>query len=386
MGLLGGFIPANIKDVAGHYVFNSVSGLFMNILNTFVGFLVFFSVVAGICSVGSTKEFNKIGLYSIRRMLLWTVCITAAGFFIIRPFFHLQAGAGGTASNIEDIINLFLSVFPNNPITPFADDNMLQILVLALFVGIGILLLGERVEGIKTIMIQANSLIMKIVNWICKALPYYIFASLTVLLWENGIDMFLSIWKPFILFLVLELVLLALKLLLVYTKLHISPLKMLSKIKGPMIIGFATASAAATLGESMEINERRLGVSERLNKFATPMSTIFYRYQHACFYMIVMIYLAEINGVGASLGWYFMLVLLSLIASMISPPVSGGQMIVLGMMMAQLGIPESSMPLVGIMSMFMDFFAVALRTGSSLMEIVLEADKLGELDREVLMS
>ena len=44
------------------------------------------------------------------------------------------------------------------------------------------------------------------------------------------------------------------------------------------------------------------------------------------------------------------------------------------------------MPLVGIMSMFMDFFAVALRTGSSLMEIVLEADKLGELDREVLMS
>ena len=116
------------------------------------------------------------------------------------------------------------------------------------------------------------------------------------------------------------------------------------------------------------------------------MSTIFYRYQHACFYMIVMIYLAEINGVGASLGWYFMLVLLSLIASMISPPVSGGQMIVLGMMMAQLGIPESSMALLGIMSLFMDFFAVALRTGCSQMEIVLQADKLGELDREVLMS
>ena len=104
------------------------------------------------------------------------------------------------------------------------------------------------------------------------------------------------------------------------------------------------------------------------------------------FYMIVMIYLAEINGVGASLGWYFMLVLLSLIASMISPPVSGGQIIVLGMMMAQLGIPESSMALLGIMSLFMDFFAVALRTGCSQMEIVLQADKLGELDREVLMS
>ena len=44
------------------------------------------------------------------------------------------------------------------------------------------------------------------------------------------------------------------------------------------------------------------------------------------------------------------------------------------------------MPLVGIMSMFMDFFAVSLRTGCFQMEIVLQADKLGELDREVLMS
>ncbi|MBR4754119.1 MAG: cation:dicarboxylase symporter family transporter [Lachnospiraceae bacterium] len=386
LGLLGSFIPANIKDIAGHYVFNSISSLFMNILNTFVGFLVFFSVIAGICSVGSTKEFNKIGLYSIRRMLLWTVFITTAGFFVIRPFFHLQAGDGGTTSHTEAVINLFLAVFPSNPITPFAEDNMLQILVIALFVGIGILLLGERVEGIKTIAIQANSLIMKIVNWICKALPFYIFSSLTVLLWENGIGVFRTIWKPFLLFLGLGLVMLTLKLFLVYTKLHISPLKMLSKIKGPMLIGLATASTAATLGEVLDINEKRLGVSERLNKFATPMSTLFYRYQHACFFMIILLYLAEINGAGVNLEWCFMLILLSAISAMILPPVSGGQIIVLGMMMAQLGISDSSMALVGVMSLFMDFFAVSLRTGCFQMEIVLQADKLGELDREVLMS
>ena len=53
LGLLRGTIPAEAITAVSDYVLTPVSDAFMNVLGAFVRFMIFFSVISGICSIES---------------------------------------------------------------------------------------------------------------------------------------------------------------------------------------------------------------------------------------------------------------------------------------------------------------------------------------------
>lgn len=146
-GLLRTVLPADIIAMISDYALTPVSEAFMRVLGAFVRFMIFFSVISGICSIESLSDFSKMGRHLSSRMIIRTFIGTGISALIMLPFHQFGQGeiTEGT-SQIGKIIELVFSIFPGDLITPFVEGNMLQIIFLAVMVGVVMLILGDKVD------------------------------------------------------------------------------------------------------------------------------------------------------------------------------------------------------------------------------------------------
>lgn len=135
--------------------------------------------------LGDPKQLGRIGLKSISFFLVTTaVAISIAVTFalIIKP------GAGGNfkteglkyegAKTETSFVDTLLNIVPDNPAKAMADGNMLQIIAFAVLIGLGIAILGKRVQGIHSLLEQGNELMMYLVNLVMKLAPIGTFGLL----------------------------------------------------------------------------------------------------------------------------------------------------------------------------------------------------------------
>ena len=385
LGLAGASIPAALTGIISDFVFAPVSGAFMGVLNTFIGLLVFLSVVTGICSIGTISDFSKMGKNVLLSVLRNTFVGTGLCMLLMIPFFHFGTGTvAGGSSQAEEIVELLFSIFPSNPISPFQDRNMLQIVFLAILTGCSLLVLGEQIGAVREMLEQLNLLVSSLVQGICRFLPLYIFASLTLMLWENGIGIFFMLWKPLVIYLLMGVLMLAGKMAWTAFRLHINPFRVLGKIKSSMIIGFTTCSTSAAFATILDINEKELGISQKLSRFATSILSLFEATTHGTIFAVIICYLAEYYGMPVNIGWLVTAWIMCSIFSMTLPPVSGGTLVVTGVLMTQLNIPGEGLVVAGLLSMILDFVGTGLRIGLIHFELLLRADHLKMWDRSVL--
>ena len=227
---------------------------------------------------------------------------------------------------------------------------------------------------------------MQIIETICRLLPLYIFTSLLELVWKNGGDIFVKLWKPLLTCLIVCLLLLIIKLIYVCIHFRISPILLLSKTKSTILIGLVTASSSAAFSDMVNVNEKKLGISPKLNRFGMPFANLLVGSTSGVLLVVILYYLAEYYAVPVNIGWFLTLWVMCSIMCMAAPPVSGGMLVVTGMLMLQLNIPSEGLAVAGLLSIIMDFISTATKIGISHYEMMIEADKLKMLDRSVLLS
>ena len=384
-GLLGSVLPESLKQSLADYVLNPVSDVFMNALNAFVGIMIFLSVITGICSIGNISSFNKMGKYVIGRMIGFTFLGTGICIVGMIPFFRFGDGAVINGdSQIGAVIDLLVSIVPSNPVTPFAEGNMMQIVFMAVLVGCALLILESVTDDIRKFVQQMNTLIRQAVQWICGFLPYYIFTSLTVMLWENGAGIFITLWKPLLIDVIATFLLFAGKLAVACTKLKLKPTVLLSCLKSTMLIGITTASSSAAFGTMLSVNEKKLGISKKLSQFGTPFANLFLIPSGGTLLAVILYYLSEYYAVPVNIGWFLTAWIMCSIFAMTIPPISGGYIVLIGMLMIPLNIPQDGLTVAGILALIMDFPATAFTIGIGHLELLLDAAHLQLWKREVL--
>lgn len=384
MGLSGKFLPDNIRSFLNDYVFGTVSTVFMNVLLAFAGIMVFLSIVCGICGIGNISDFSKMGKLLVGRLVGSTFFWALISGLAIIPFHSLKFGSGDGSSQWKAILDMVLGIIPNNPVTPFAEGNMLQIVFLAVIFGIAILILSRETKGLQDVIIQANNVTMTVMGLICRLLPVYIFASLTTLIWQNGIDTFKTVWKPLLLGIVIQHIIMFIKVLVTSARCKVSPALLLKKTAASYIVGFSTASSAAALGTALETNEKKLGVPRDLSNFSQPLSNIINCSTTSVAFIALIFYLTEVNGTPVNIGWFICVIAGVSILSFAMPPVPGGTLICLGVMLAQFGIPAEYLPLAGTIAMLFDFPLTATRLVTGHLELVLESKHWNTLDTRIL--
>ena len=192
LAIVAGLLMGGNADLANAYI-KPFGTIFLNLLKFIVCPIVLFSILCGIISMRDIRKVGSIGIKTVVYYLLTTACAIVMGllmgqlmkgFFPVLSTTDLQYEAKASASFMDTLVG----IFPSNFLAPMVNANMLQIIVMALFLGFGIILVGDKAEGVRVLIEELNTVFMKIMELILKLSPIGVFCLLTPVVAENGAE------------------------------------------------------------------------------------------------------------------------------------------------------------------------------------------------------
>lgn len=385
-GLSGGLIPEEVRSFINSYILMPVSDVFIKLLSVIAPLLIFLSIIISIVQSGTSTS-EKFRKYITGRYFNVSIILTIASTIFLYPFFSFcyGEGHGNLAASADQLFRMILDIVPGNPIKPFADGNMLQIIILAALIGVIILSLDNRVKVVNSAITELYTISLHTVEYVCQLLPLFIFSSMTSLLWTNGRDIFNKLWKPIAALTTVYLLLIMIYVLFVAVKYKVSVSILIKKILPSTLIGLTTASSMAAFVKINEVNEN-LGISKEYSAFSVPVGNQFFCGAVSAVFISIVYYLAEIFQTPVNTDWFVIAAIISLIVSLASPPVSGGTLICLNILMTSLSIPERGLAVASTLALLFDFISTGSYIAMRHMEMVLQAGHLETLDVDVLRS
>ena len=283
------------------------------------------AVITTLSSLGNQADTGKIFRHAIVYTLLTTIAAAAVGLVLYNivapgnlPTDMVLSGTSELPQNLEQTsyYDHILGVIPNNIIKPFAEGNVLSILLLAVAAGIALAKMPQsnKKEVVVKGLLGLQDLLFMLIRGLIWALPLGIvaFAAQLSAQFSAGIVMdSLGKYVAIILggnviqfFIVLPLFLLAR---------GINPVRTLSKMMPAVLMALFTKSSAATLPVTMNTAETRMGVSNKVSRFVLPICTTINMNGCAAFILVTSLFLMQNGGIQLSLStmilWLFISVL-----------------------------------------------------------------------------
>ncbi|HDR7603912.1 MULTISPECIES: dicarboxylate/amino acid:cation symporter [Bacillus] len=354
VGLTLNLAAPSIFEPLNQYAFNPLGQLFIRLIKMLVVPVVFISIVLGAAGLGDPKQLGRIGLKSISFFLVTTaVAISIAVTFalIIKP------GAGGNfktdglkyegAKTETSFVDTLLNIVPDNPAKAMVDGNMLQIIAFAALIGLGLAVLGKRVQGVHSLLEQGNELMMYLVNLVMKLAPIGTFGLLASSVGKMGLAGVAAMFK----YMIVVMLVLIIHGVFVYGGL----LKVLAKESiirffkhfGPvMAIGFSTSSSNASLPFTMKTAQEKLGVPKAISSFVQPLGATINMDGTAIMQGVATVFIAQVYGVELTLPQLAMVVLTAVLASIGTAGVPGVGLVMLTMVLNQVNLPVEGIALI----------------------------------------
>ena len=385
LGAVGPALPPALVSGVTDYLLTPVFNAFIGLLNTFAGLLIFLTVSSGVFGIGDTAALNRIGKTMFPRYILTAFIVSALTLAVTRPFFHLRmAEAAGGSSQLGAVSEMLFNILPNNLVRPFLDGNTLQVIVLAAFTGVVLLILGEQARHVDQLIEELGGVLRMMMEQVCKLIPLFVFVSLLRQIWSGAAGQMLSLWKPFCLFVLVNALMIAALVLMAGVRTKTSPALLLRKVFPSFLVAFTTASSMAAYSTSVDACTKRLGIDKRLIDFGFPIGIVIYMPSGVTTFALLSGYLAEVYGVEVNLSWFIMAGILAAVLSIAIPPTPGAMLTCYGILMAQLGIPAEGLLLAAALDVVLDFFMTGIDILTLELELVCQADRLHMLDREAL--
>lgn len=385
LGAAGMLLPAALREGAVEVLLTPMFNAFLGLLNTFAGIMIFFSVSSGVFGIGDTASLSGIGRTMFPRFIGSVFAVSAASLAISLPFMHpVSSGVSGGSSQLREVSEMIFSILPSNPIRPFYDCNTLQIIVMAVFTGIVLLMLGERVRHVSRFFEESGSLMQSMMEQVCRLIPLFVFVSLLRQIWSGSALELLGLWKPFVIYLLINLLLAAILLASASLRTHASPLLLLRKVIPAFLIAFTTASSMAAYSTMSDSCERQLGVDKKLLDLGLPIGIVIYMPAGTVTFAVLSLYFAELYGIETDVTWFINAFVLSAALSIAIPPTPGAMLTCYGIMLAQLGLPSRGLLLAAALDVAMDFFSTGFDVLDIELEMISQSSLLSMLDSETL--
>ena len=200
IGIVAGIAMQSIPDIAEGYVkpFGTID---LNLIKMIVVPVVVLSIIQGIVSLQDVRKVGSIGIKTIAFYLVTTAIAVTLGLVAANL---LQVGAGYTlgteALTYEpaeplNLMDTLVNIFPSNAFQPLADATMLQVIVIALFFGFGIIAVGEKGVPAKNVVDSFAEVCFKIMSMILKLSPIGVFALICPVVAANGPSVLLPLLK-----------------------------------------------------------------------------------------------------------------------------------------------------------------------------------------------
>lgn len=326
--------------------------IFLNLLKFIVVPIVLFSIMCGIISMRDIKKVGAIGLKTVVYYMCTTafaITIGLIGGNLFKKMFpviattDLSYQVGEKTSLMDTIVN----IFPSNFISPMAEANMLQVIVMALLIGFAIILVGEEKNTrIITACNDLNDVFMKCMEMILKLSPIGVFCLLCPVVAANGATIIGSLamvlLAAYVCYIVHAVVVYSFA---VKTIGGISPLTFFKEMLPAIMFAFSSASSVGTLPINMECTEK-LGTSREIASFILPLGATINMDGTAIYQGVCAIFIASCYGIHLTLPQMLTIIFTATLAAIGTAGVPGAGMVMLAMVLTSVGLPVDGIALV----------------------------------------
>ena len=350
LAIIAGLLFGKNPDFANNYI-KPFGTIFLNLLKFIVCPIVLFSILAGMISMKDIKKVGSIGAKTIIYYLGTTAVAIVIGLVmgqLCKGLFPALATSdlAYEAKEATPFMQVLVDIFPSNFLAPLVNANMLQIIVIALLVGFGIILVGDKADGVRQGIEQINEVFMKVMELILKLSPIGVFCLLTPVVAANGA----MIVGSLAMVLLVAYISYILHAVIVYSTAAktlggMSPLKFFKGMAPAMIFAFSSASSVGTLPLTLECSEK-LGADREVASFVLPLGATINMDGTAIYQGVCAIFIASCFGIDLTLGQMATIVVTATLASIGTAGVPGAGMVMLAMVLQSVGLPVEGIALV----------------------------------------
>lgn len=395
IGLGLGIIAGLIFMIAGKAVWaveyiKPFGIIFLNLIKFIVVPIVLSSIIMGVISMKDIRKVGSIGVKTVLYYMMTTACAVVIGLVfsnIFRGTYQVleTSGLSYEASEATKVMDTLVNIFPSNFIVPMADGTMLQVIVIALFFGFGIILAGEKGQPLAKVIESLNDVSMVIMELILKLSPIGVFCLITPVIAENGTQILGSLAMVLLTAYIGYIV----HAVIVYSSTvkvfaGLSPVKFFKEMAPAIMFAFSSASSVGTIPINLECSEK-LGADKEIASFVLPLGATINMDGTAIYQGVCAVFIASCYGITLTLPQMVTIVLTATLASIGTAGVPGAGMVMLAMVLQSVGLPVEGIALVAGIDRIFDMGRTTVNiTGDASCSIIVSAIERCKMEKRAV--
>ncbi|TVQ16288.1 MAG: dicarboxylate/amino acid:cation symporter [Balneolaceae bacterium] len=407
LGLIWGLIASQTGMAAFTLAWIKPFGtIFVNLLKLIAIPLVLASLVVGVAKLNDITKLSRMGGKTIAIYLITSVFAISIGLTVVNvmkpgktlPLETREELMMSYRDSVEDRdeaagrvlergpLQPLVDIFPENFVDAASDNsNMLQVVFIAIILGIGIIQIEKQKGEVLVSFFEAfNDVIIRIVDFIMMAAPYGVFALLATVIVElagDDLGRALELLAALGWYCLAVVIGLLLHVSIVYTTLFkiYSQMKFWDFIRGirpAILLGFSTSSSAATLPVTMERVEKNLGVHEEVASFVLPVGATINMDGTSLYQAVAAVFIAQAVGMDLSIAQQLTIVLTATLASIGAAGVPGAGIIMLVIVLQAVDVPVEGIALILGVDRLLDMIRTAVNiTGDAAVSVAVASSE-----------
>ncbi|WP_395328774.1 dicarboxylate/amino acid:cation symporter [Novosphingobium sp. BL-8H] len=359
--LLHATIPADDPRLAqwADY-FKLLPDVFLKLIKMIIAPLVFATIVTGISGMGDSAALGRIGGKALGWFISASLISLGLGLVLVNLF---KPGVGAGLTTGSDLGKLemgeltlrhfILEIFPSSAVDAMAQNNILQILVFSVFVGVGLTAIGEKGAIIVKVSEALSELMLQVTDYVMRFAPFAVFGALASVIAKQGLGIIVTYGVLVSEFYFAMLLLWLLLFLIGGVFLRGRIVTLFRYIREPLLLSFSTASSEASLPKLFEQLDR-FGVPRRISGFILPLGYSFNLDGSMIYMSFASIFIAQAYGIHVPIGTQILMLLTLMVSSKGIAGVPRASLVVIAATLSQFGLPVEGIALLLGVDTFLD--------------------------------
>lgn len=363
-----------------------VTDIFLRLIKMIIAPLILSTLVVGIAKMGDAQTLGRVFSKTLFLFVCASFISITLGLLIVNL---LKPGAGinfvPPADAVADTMaaasfsvkNFIAHLIPTSIVDAMARNEILQIVVFSIFMGVALSAIGEKGKPILTVLESVVSLMLKLTGYVMLFAPLTVFAAISGMIAERGLVVLLEagifMGEFYLTLATLWLVLIGLAVLITGRCI----LRLTKGITEPALLAFTTSSSEAAFPGTLKQLEQ-FGISNKIASFVLPIGYSFNLVGSMAYCSFAVIFIAQACNIEISMGDQITMLLILMLTSKGMAGVPRASLVVISATLTQFNIPEAGL----ILLMGVDPFLDMGRSATNVMSNAMGAAIVGRWEGE----
>jgi Na+/H+-dicarboxylate symporter len=354
------YLPEERAEISSSI--NLIAMLFLRLIKMIIAPLVFATLVGGIAHMGAGSKLGRIFAKTMGWFITASFVSLMLGLVMVNL---LQPGANfpGTLPDKSQSTGLPVSAFslekflthliPTSIADAMAQNEILQIVIFAVFFAIALGALPERAKPMLSLIEDLAHIMLKVTAYVMFFAPLAVWAAIAATVAKNGLEV---LWKLIVFmggFYLSLFILWGILVIVGFLVIGGRYKHLLRLIREPLMIAFSTASSEAAYPKTLE-GLNRFGVSPRISAFVLPLGYSFNLDGTMMYCTFAAIFIAQTYAIDMPLGTQLAMLATLMITSKGVAGVPRASLVVIAATLSQFNIPEAGLLMIMGIDTFLD--------------------------------